>query len=284
MMFCALLAAGLLAACNRQETPPEATTTVEQVEEEPFRFYGQEVTLYGEVDEVHSERAFELKGMDVWWDDKILVLTRSPVVMGVETLTDDAEVLVTGTVRRMVAAEVERELGWDLEQEIEAEFVDQPVLIASSVRLYHEQARWTEQEYPQGTIVGLMSVFRASDPGQYVGQRIVISNAPVRSKTDQVLWIGYSDRNQILVAPAQAGALADLHEGEYVRITGILERMPSATEAQQMWNLPQAMQAQIAGEPIFIRAEQLEEIQQHGQPPQQEQQEQPQGEMGTEPQ
>ena len=44
------------------------------------------------------------------------------------------KVRVTGTVRRVAVAEIEREVGWDLEPKIEAEFKDvKAVLVASSV-------------------------------------------------------------------------------------------------------------------------------------------------------
>jgi hypothetical protein len=40
---------------------------------------------------------------------------------------------VTGTVRRMTIIELEREVGWDLDPKLEAEFQDKPFLIARSV-------------------------------------------------------------------------------------------------------------------------------------------------------
>jgi hypothetical protein len=41
---------------------------------------------------------------------------------------------VTGTVRGLAVAELEREVGWDLDRKVEAEFKDvKAVLVASSV-------------------------------------------------------------------------------------------------------------------------------------------------------
>ena len=42
-------------------------------------------------------------------------------------------VTVTGIVRMMVAAEIERELGWNLDPQIEAELERKPVLVAQSL-------------------------------------------------------------------------------------------------------------------------------------------------------
>lgn len=265
--LCAALIVALIGACKRdettgiEETPPgTTTTTVEEVDENPLRFYGERVTLNGEVDEVFSDRAFELEGMGVWWDDQILVVTRAPVVIGGAGLENDDEILVSGTVRPLTIVEIEREIGWDLDPQIEARFTNKPVLIADSISSYEEQARWSEREYPQGTIMGLYQIFTVPDISQLAGQRITVSAVPVLDKAGQVAWIGYGPLSRMLVVPKEAGTLDPLEAGERVTVTGTLEKMPSAAQARQQWNIPQEMLGEVVEGRPYIQAEQIQEI------------------------
>src|SRR5690606_23912633 len=98
------------------------------------RFYGRQVRLTGEVDEVFSDRAFELEGTGWAFDDDITVLARTSVQLAGAGLEDGDELIVSGTVRPMVVAEVERELGWDLSPELEVRLKERPVLVADSIR------------------------------------------------------------------------------------------------------------------------------------------------------
>lgn len=241
------------------ELAPGATATVEQVDEDPMRFYGKRVTLSGEVEKIYGARAFELQGENIWWDEQLLVVSRSPIAIGKQMLTSDEDVMVSGTVKKMTVAEVERELGWDLEPEIEVEFADKPVLVADSIRVYDAQAMWSEKDHPDGAIVGLMRLWTSPDLTQLAGQSITIHDVPVRSKTGKAMWIGYNHLSQILVIPNDATALEDIEEGERVTLSGTLEKMPAAELAREMWNLPKAMDAQIAQEPIYINATRMQE-------------------------
>lgn len=241
------------------EPPPGATVTVEQVDEDPMRFYGKRVTLSGEVEKIYGARAFELEGESIWWDEQLLVVTRSPIAIGKQMLTSDEDVLVSGTVRKLTVAEIERELGWDLESEIEVEFAEKPVLVADSIRVYDAQAMWSEKDHPEGAILGLMRLWTAPDLAQLAGQTITIHDVPVRSKAGKAMWIGYNHMSQILVVPNSAAALEDIAEGERVTLSGTLEKMPGAELARQMWNLPQSLDAQIAREPIYINATRVQE-------------------------
>lgn len=264
-MMAVLLATG---ACGQEQTPeqmqeaalpPGATATVEQVDEDPMRFYGKRVTLSGEVEKIYGTRAFELQGESIWWDEQLLVVTRSPIAIGKQMLTSDEDVMVSGTVKKLTVAEVERELGWDLEPEIEVEFAEKPVLLADSIRVYDAQAMWSEKEHPDGAIVGMMRLWTAPDLAQLAGQSITIHDVPVRSKTGKAMWIGYNHMSQILVVPNDPTALAEIEEGQRVTLSGTLEKMPDAALAREMWNLPQKLEAQLAQEPLYINATRLQE-------------------------
>lgn len=122
---------------------------VEDVEEDPAEHYGEQVTVAGEVDQILSPRAFMLEGSGFLWDHEIPVLTKSDVTLRGQDITADDALMVRGTVRPFVVAEIERELGWDLDPEIEIEMRDQPVIVAESISPVDQQASWTESEAEQ---------------------------------------------------------------------------------------------------------------------------------------
>lgn len=107
--------------------------SIEAISEDPENFYSQEVALEGEVTEIKSDMAFTLTEDDFLGGNDMLIVnaTAEPIP------AEDERVVVTGMVRPYVAAEFERDydLTWDLnvEQEIEAEYSQKPVLVVDSI-------------------------------------------------------------------------------------------------------------------------------------------------------
>jgi hypothetical protein len=257
------LALGLIAllggACKEKQREqaqpaPVPKAEVEKVTEEPMRFLGKRVTISGEVGQVHNARAFELKGEGIWWDDTMLVLTRAPVSIGQRMLAQGEDVTATGVVNKLSVVDVERDVGWDLQPELEVEFRDKPVLVADTISVSDAQATWSEKQYPQGTMMGLMQLWTAPDPSQLAGQALTVNDVPVRSKTGKALWIGYNDLARVMVVPTDATALDKIEAGQRVTLTGTVEKMPPADQARKQWSLPPDMQAQLAKEPVYIHA------------------------------
>jgi hypothetical protein len=112
--------------------------TLDQVTENPAAYYNRTVTVAGEVDTVYSPRAFSVEDDDVLFDDDIMVISAQPLprVVGrfgdAEVLEDDI-VLVTGTVRPFNLAEIEREIGVDLDDDLFAYWTGNSAILASSV-------------------------------------------------------------------------------------------------------------------------------------------------------
>lgn len=280
--FAALLIATLGSACEdrskreQQQQQPAAVpkTEVGTVTEEPLRFLGKRVVLSGDVSKVYGPRAFELQGEGIWWDDTLLVLTRVPISISGETLHEDDEVTVAGVINRLAVADVERDIGWDLDQAIEVKFRDKPVLVADTISISDATATWSEKEYPQGTITGLMRLWTTPDPTMLAGQPLHVRDVPVRSKTGKTMWVGFNDLAQILVAPSDAAVLDRLDRGDWVALGGTVEKTPPAAQARTQWNLPAHMQAELARVPVYINATSVEKVAappgqqgQPGQPP-----------------
>lgn len=244
--------------CDREEPLAEETIvpTTEEVAESPERYVGKKLTLTGEVDEVFGDQAFELEGNDVIFDDELLVLTKSPLRLRGAMVQDDDMVMVSGTVRRFVVTELERDLGWDLSPELEVEWKNKVVFVADSVSLVGESARWTEGD--QSRLVGLVSIYHAPDPKSLVGQSISLRAVPVQGKAGDVLWIGENQQNKVLVAPAQGKQLPDVSVGERVAIEGTVRQMPQLEQAMDRFKLDATAKDEVTKQALFIEASSTE--------------------------
>ncbi|NEP18466.1 MAG: hypothetical protein F6J97_16450 [Leptolyngbya sp. SIO4C1] len=104
---------------------------------DPSQFYNQPISVEGNIDDVLAGDVFVIDGEEIIGQDDLLVVSRFEV----PSLTDDSgqPVVVTGTLRPYVAADFERDydLTWDLDfqQQIEAEYSEQPVFVAEDVYL-----------------------------------------------------------------------------------------------------------------------------------------------------
>ena len=100
-------------------------------------FYNQDVTVYGEVEQVEAENTFILKDPDLFEGKGVIVIQTGDAAL--PSPTDDAKVAVSGILRPYVIAELEEEyeLTWDLNliEQLEAEYSQLPVLVADLITL-----------------------------------------------------------------------------------------------------------------------------------------------------
>lgn len=106
---------------------------LEEVSENPDRYYGQEIALEGEVDEIRNDYAFTLKESQLIGGDDLLIINAT----GEPIPTEDETIVVTGMVRPFIKADFEQDydLTWDLnvQEEIEAEYTEKPVLVVDTI-------------------------------------------------------------------------------------------------------------------------------------------------------
>lgn len=118
----------------REESP--AGVTVITILENPANVYGKSVIVSGTVKDLRGPRAFTIGGED-WSSGKLLILAAEPLptVKGRDGNTQLAAgdlVQVSGPVRRLVVADIEREIGFDLEPGLEKEFENKPVVVVKA--------------------------------------------------------------------------------------------------------------------------------------------------------
>ena len=106
---------------------------LEDVSENPDQYYSQEIAIEGEVDEIRNDYAFTLKEDQLIGGEELLIINAT----GEPIPQVDEKVVVTGMVRPFIKAEFERDydLTWDLDiqEEIEAEYTEKPVLVVDSI-------------------------------------------------------------------------------------------------------------------------------------------------------
>jgi hypothetical protein len=124
---------------TRRVLDPQAAT-VDDIAQYPGLYYGETVTVSGEVDELLGPRAFTIEDADLLFDEQVLVVSARPLrdrdgrSLDVSAL-GDREVRVTGTVRPFDPATFEQEVGFDLDDALFAGRVGKPAIIARSIHL-----------------------------------------------------------------------------------------------------------------------------------------------------
>lgn len=91
------------------------------------------VTVTGEVEKRYDDRTVTISGEGEWFDPDLTVVSKNALPAEV---TEDTKLTVTGTVRKVGVVEIERELGWDFDPEIEVELDEvKTFLVADSVEV-----------------------------------------------------------------------------------------------------------------------------------------------------
>lgn len=117
---------------------PEETDLLSEIVKNPDSYLGRTVTVSGEVARVISPRMFVLDREGTVLGDELLIYTTKPLTPQAgrdiaNPFQDADKVTVTGTVRRFVITDIERDIGMDLETEIEVEYQNEPVIAATDV-------------------------------------------------------------------------------------------------------------------------------------------------------
>ena len=112
--------------------------TVADITGDPNRFTGKQVTVRGEVEEVYGRRGFKLDDEALTKggvDDDLIVLGAKDATWDVNDDWGKTAVRVTGTLRRVSGAKLEKELGWQPESNVSDALEGETVaLVADNVQ------------------------------------------------------------------------------------------------------------------------------------------------------
>lgn len=112
--FALIAVLGLIVAIFRGDDRVATSETaygVDRIAAAPEAYYGKTVTIVGDVADVYGPRMFTLDEDTVGASADLLVLVKDPMPGAPEAFAD-AEVTVTGTVRKFTRAELARDYDW----------------------------------------------------------------------------------------------------------------------------------------------------------------------------
>lgn len=246
------------ASAEPKKAPP-TDATIAQVKERPADFYGKQVVVSGKVEKLIDERTFELEGTRWLFNDDITVLTRSPAQLATAAVAGKDELIVTGTVRPFVVADVERELGWNLTPEVAVRLKERPVLIAERIRRVSDQGGWTAEggdEGKTGPLTSMVTIITAIDLRSLAGRQVDLGRERVQAVAGKGLWIGPSAMSQIFVLPTQMPK--NIQAGDTVQVSGTLREVPKGATAT--WELPKEMASRVHDETLYLDGATVKEL------------------------
>lgn len=284
MAAAALLCLSIILAACASESPSERAAevggvTAAQVINNPSAYVGKTVTVSGDVEEIHSPRAFNIdSGVSV---GELLVLGREPFPQvpdsGTRGYVINDTATVTGTVRMLVTAEVERELGWDLTPELEAEFNAKPVLVAQTTDFKPNPNRSQTTAAPMNNnananmnasadpITDVLVIVTPVDRLPLVGRRVRFTDVKVQSVVgDRGFFIGPNNNQRLFVRltkpldTGRAETIVNVNEGQVRTLSGIIKQLPSADEVRQQWGLNAQESAALERDRVYLEANIIE--------------------------
>ncbi len=212
---------------------PDTGASIEEITDNPARYYGDVVTVGGEVENIVGRRAFTIGGDDFIGGDELLVVSASglPAVAnraGAPELAEDDLVTVTGPVRRFVLADIERELGADLDDNLFRDWEGQPAVVARNIDLSPRSAGFARGG------VGATIDDITDEPERWYGQRVTVSgeiNDVLGARAFTIGGEGFFDGDELLVVGARQmlamqgrPANQPFSEDDIVQVTGPVRR------------------------------------------------------------
>ena len=294
----ALAAAAILAACSRNEETGRAS--VDAVTDSPDNYIGRTITVRGEVNNVQNDRrGFTVEDHDWIFPEKLLVVTPRPLSemvpgAGLDVLREDEMVQVTGTIRRLLITELERDYDFDLERDFELEFRERPILIASSIAVrsgHGVEARRSgatvpppadsallERDLPHtpagdttgdmsrrtpagvaGPVTNILLILPVPGPRNLIGKPVQLADIPLRSRVgERGYWVGPSHPQQVFVRLKDGGRSISVEPGENLTLWGTLQPLPAQGEIIDEWELePNAARILTRNEALYVKADSI---------------------------
>ncbi len=160
---------------EEQSAGPEAGVTISDITDNPQEYYDSTVTVSGQVGELIGPRAFTIGTEDSVGGGTLLVIGAKQlpeIIEGdAEEIAADDVVQVSGPVQEFNIAEIEDELGFDLEDGLFSEYEGDPVVVANTVDLTAEAAGAGAQN-AQATMSDI-----TDNPEEYYGQTLTVDGA-----------------------------------------------------------------------------------------------------------
>ncbi|MEM7716777.1 MAG: hypothetical protein AAF349_24995 [Cyanobacteria bacterium P01_A01_bin.68] len=231
----------VLPACSNDEAnvPGAGNVTTKEVANNTDALAGKTVTVRSEAKEKVGPASFTVSDEKFFGDESILVVNASgePFTLPAD---DDIEIQVTGVVRNLVIADVEREYNLKLDKQYYLEYENKPAIIAQSIALSPDPGDITK------------------NPEKYYNQRLAvvgevedIQDANTFTLDEEKLF-GATDL--LVLNPKPKVAVKD---DEVVAVTGVLRPFVLAEFEKEYdlgWDLKlkQKIEADYSTKPVFV--------------------------------
>lgn len=270
-----------LTSCNTTEERVEKVggVTAQQIIENPSAYVGKTVMVSGDVEEIHGPRAFNMdSGASL---GELLVVGREPFP-NLPDAGDRAYVIndvatVTGVVRMFAAADVEREIGWDLDPNIESEFNGKPVLVVQKAGFRAGAGANTRTSVNPNanqsgvgdeiTDVTIITVVSEADRVPLVGKRVKFDTVKVLSVVgDRTFYVGPNANQRVLVVLEEEATpntategKVDVNAGQTVSFNGNVMKMPTVDEANQRFGklMNKSELNNLKNQQVYIRTDKV---------------------------
>lgn len=205
-----------------------AAATLDDVIDNPDAWFGQTVTVAGYIDEDTNLAMgnFVIRDDDVLDQDRAVVLSTTdaqaaiPTGTLVETWSVGDRVTVTGTVRPFVIADLEAELGYDIDDTLYEGYEDLPAIVATSVEAT------AETDFTEDTLLGTEGALGDDTVGTTLGD-------------DNVGVFDTSIYNDYPVSDASLDDVIDnpsAYYGQIVNVNGTVSELNEVGRGFFMWD------------------------------------------------
>lgn len=237
------LMALVLSACNNNDLeannpPGKANVTAEEVVDNTAQLAGKTVTVRSEPVKKVGPTSFTVSDEKFFGSQPIVVINASGEAF--ELPADEPEVQVTGIVRNLVVADVEREYNLKLDPQYYTEYENKPAIIAQSIALAPDPGDITK------------------NPDQYYNKRLAVTGEVEDIEgtntftLDEEKLFGAQDLLVLNLKPQAA-----VKKDETVAVTGVLRPFVVADfdrDYELGWDLKlkQKLEAEYKEKPVFV--------------------------------
>jgi hypothetical protein len=232
------------------------------LEDDPTKYVGKTISVTAEVEEVFGPRLFKIDEPN-WADLDGEVLVYLPSNLAALVREND-RVTVTGTVKTMMRADLEREVGWlEADPDFELEFASRPVIVADKIvggnndvalairissegdtnrvvgtsgsrvlggNAKSEASTGSDKSVATASSEPITSTSAFANGGMgTVGRRVTLQGLMVTRQTGRGFWVKAPDAS-LFILPTQAGKerakTPKITAGQTVSIEGVVLEMP----------------------------------------------------------
>ncbi len=247
------------------EALEEGNVTVAEIAGNMAAFDGKTVTVRQEVEEVLGPNAFTLDEdapLAGGIDDDLLVVSAQQNLPLINDQLGDAMVQVQGTVRTFDLAGLEQEIGFDLDDNLFADWAGRPAIVAEQItRLEQDQMAPPAEAGMTGEIMNVTVAEITSDMATYAGKSVAVREeveevlGPNAFTLDEdALFAGGVDDELLVVSAQQSLPLINDELGsKTVTVWGTVRTFDLAAFEQEIgFDLDDNLFADWAGRPAIV--------------------------------